>query len=119
MRAADIVPESIEAVDRDQIVEETTESFGEFLDVFRWVLLAFALIALFVSIFVIANTFAIVLGQRIRELGLLRAIGAGSGQVTGSVLLEALVVGIDRVDPGAAPRPGGRLAARSADRRIG
>ncbi len=90
---AQILPEGVEAVDRDQIVEETTESFGEFLNVFRWVLLVFALIALLVSIFVIANTFAIVLGQRIRELGLLRAIGAGSGQVTGSVLLEALVVG--------------------------
>ena len=90
---AEVVPQCVEAVNRDQIVEETTESFGEFLDVFRWVLLAFALIALLVSVFVIANTFAIVLGQRIRELGLLRALGAGSGQVTGSVLLEALVVG--------------------------
>ena len=90
---AEIAPVGVEVVNRDQIVEETTESFGEFLDVFRWVLLAFALIALLVSVFVIANTFAIVLGQRIRELGLLRAIGAGSGQVTGSVLLEAVVVG--------------------------
>ncbi len=90
---AEIAPAGVEVVNRDQIVEETTESFGEFLDVFRWVLLAFALIALLVSVFVIANTFAIVLGQRIRELGLLRAVGAGSGQVTGSVLLEAVVVG--------------------------
>ena len=88
------LPDKIEVVDREEIVKETTESFGEFLDIFRWVLLTFALIALLVSVFVIANTFAIVLGQRIRELGLLRAIGAGTGQVTGSVLLEALVVGI-------------------------
>ncbi len=85
---------SAEVIDRDQIVEEITESFGTFLDTFRWVLLVFAIIALVVSIFVIANTFSIVLGQRVRELGLLRALGAGTRQVTVSVMLEAVVVGI-------------------------
>ena len=88
-----IVPEGAEVVTKEQIIEETAESFGEILNIFRIVLLVFALIALLVSVFVITNTFAIVLGQRIRELGLLRAVGASTGQVTGSVLIEALAVG--------------------------
>jgi putative ABC transport system permease protein len=44
-------------------------------------------------VFIISNTFAILVAQRTRELALLRAVGASRGQVLGSVLLEALVVG--------------------------
>ena len=45
--------------------------------------------ALFVGAFVIWNTFSIMIGQRTRELALLRALGAGRGQVFRSVLAEA------------------------------
>lgn len=58
------------------------------------VLLGFAAIALFVSALVIANTFAILVAQRIRTLALLRCIGASRRQVFGSVLGEAVVLGI-------------------------
>src|SRR5690606_25822315 len=51
------------------------------------------LIALFVGAFVIYNTFSITVAQRIRELGLLRALGASGKQVVGSVVAEAFVVG--------------------------
>ena len=51
-------------------------------------------VALFVSIFIIYNTFAIVLGQRIRELALLRTVGADPRQIKRSVLGEAFVVGM-------------------------
>jgi putative ABC transport system permease protein len=44
-------------------------------------LLAFALVALFVSGFIINNTFAILASQRLRELGLLRAMGGSTRQV--------------------------------------
>src|SRR6266545_1985616 len=57
-------------------------------------LLAFALIALFVGSFIIYNTFSILVAQRGREMALLRAIGASRRQVLGSVLLEAVVVGL-------------------------
>lgn len=60
----------------------------------RTVLLAFAGIALFVGVFLIANTFTMLIAQRTRELALLRAIGAGRRQITHSVLLEALLVGV-------------------------
>lgn len=57
-------------------------------------LLAFAGIAMFVAGIVIANTFAILLAQRTRELALLRSVGARRGQVFGSVLAESAVLGL-------------------------
>lgn len=55
---------------------------------------AFAVIALFVSIFVIANSFSIVVAQRNREMAMLRAIGAGRRQVMAATFIEALLVGL-------------------------
>jgi putative ABC transport system permease protein len=60
----------------------------------RYLLLAFAGIALFVGGFVIANTLAITVAQRLRELATLRTLGASRRQVLGSVVLEAGVVGL-------------------------
>ncbi len=60
----------------------------------RTALLAFAGIALFVGVFLIANTFTMLIAQRTRELALMRAIGASRRQITDSVLLEALFVGV-------------------------
>ncbi|MFE4519979.1 ABC transporter permease [Kitasatospora sp. NPDC056783] len=59
----------------------------------RTMLLVFAFIALFVGIFIIANTFSMLVAQRTRELALMRAIGASRKQVTRSVLVEALLIG--------------------------
>ncbi|MGQ4515225.1 FtsX-like permease family protein [Streptomyces sp. DW26H14] len=57
-------------------------------------LLAFAGIALFVGIFLISNTFTMLVAQRTKELALLRAIGASRRQVRRSVLAEAAIVGV-------------------------
>ncbi|WP_035846812.1 ABC transporter permease [Kitasatospora azatica] len=59
----------------------------------RTMLLAFAGISLFVGSFIIANTFTMLIAQRTKELALLRAIGASRGQITGSVLVEAVLIG--------------------------
>jgi putative ABC transport system permease protein len=56
-------------------------------------LLALAVTALVVGAFMIANTFAIVVAQRTREFATLRALGASSRQLLGSVLTEATVLG--------------------------
>jgi putative ABC transport system permease protein len=64
------------------------------VDAIRYILLAFAGIALFVGGFVIANTLAITVAQRMRELATLRTLGASRRQVLGSVVLEASVVGL-------------------------
>jgi signal transduction histidine kinase len=58
------------------------------LSTFRRVLLIFAVIACVVSAFVIYNTFNILIAQRVREIALLRCVGAARGQIFGSVLLE-------------------------------
>ncbi|WP_030897506.1 ABC transporter permease [Streptomyces sp. NRRL F-5126] len=58
------------------------------------ILLAFAGIALFVGVFLISNTFTMLVAQRSRELALLRAIGASRRQVRRSVIVEAALVGL-------------------------
>lgn len=77
-----------------QVREDQKESIGTLLDIFKYVLLAFAAIGLIVGTFIIYNTFSMIVAQRNRELALLRAIGASRKNVSRSVLLEALVVGI-------------------------
>ncbi|MFS8522782.1 MAG: ABC transporter permease, partial [Micromonosporaceae bacterium] len=57
-------------------------------------LLGFAAVALFVGMFLILNTFSILVAQRQRELALTRALGASRRQVLTAVLLEAAVTGL-------------------------
>ncbi|MER5483083.1 FtsX-like permease family protein [Streptomyces sp. NPDC002812] len=66
----------------------------DFLDIMKWVMLGFAAIAFLVGIFLIFNTFSMLVAQRTREIGLMRAIGADSGQVLKSVVIEALLLGV-------------------------
>ncbi len=58
------------------------------------IFLGFAGVALFVGIFLILNTFSIIVAQRTRELALLRALGGSRNQMIGSVLTEAVVIGV-------------------------
>ena len=51
-------------------------------------------VAVLVGAFTIFNTLSITVAQRTRELGLLRMVGAGRRQVLGSVLVEALAIGV-------------------------
>ncbi|WNO74104.1 ABC transporter permease [Streptomyces sp. AM8-1-1] len=70
------------------------EEVGSFLDVMKYAMLGFAGIALLVGIFLIVNTFSMLVAQRTREIGLMRAIGSSRRQVNRSVLIEALFLGI-------------------------
>ena len=63
-------------------------------NIIKYILIGFGGIALFVGSFVIANTLAITVAQRIRELATLRTLGASRHQVLGSVVLEAVVIGL-------------------------
>ncbi|MBU2697300.1 ABC transporter permease [Pimelobacter sp. 30-1] len=93
--AADkVLPEGFEAVTGDQVAKESQDAIGTFLDVIQTFLTVFAIIAVLVGGFIIVNTFSILVAQRTRELALLRALGAGRGQVTRSVLVEAFVLSI-------------------------
>ncbi|NEB80642.1 ABC transporter permease [Streptomyces sp. SID14478] len=76
-----------------QLADDQAESISSSMSSMKTMLLVFAGIALFVGIFIIANTFTMLVAQRTKELALLRAVGASRRQVTRSVLLEAFVVG--------------------------
>lgn len=78
----------------EEAAEQAAAQIGEFLGFITTALLVFAGVSLVVAAFLIFNTFTIVVAQRTRELALLRAIGAGRGQVLATVLVEALVVGV-------------------------
>jgi putative ABC transport system permease protein len=84
----------VEILTGEELTKETQDQIGEQLSFFNTFLFVFAGVALFVGIFLIYNTFTIVVAQRLRELALLRAIGAKPGQVILSVVLESLVVGV-------------------------
>jgi putative ABC transport system permease protein len=77
-----------------QITEENKSDIEKGLSFLTLFLSIFALIAIFVGSFIIYNVFSISAAQRQRENALLRAIGASRSQVTRSLLVEALVVGI-------------------------
>ncbi|MFJ9695512.1 ABC transporter permease [Kitasatospora sp. NPDC101183] len=75
------------ADEQDRMIEQGFKTLSTFL-------MGFAGIALFVGIFIIANTFTMLVAQRTRELALLRAVGATRRQVSRSVRAEALLVGL-------------------------
>jgi putative ABC transport system permease protein len=83
-----------EVLTASEAVKQVGEPVRNFLGFFTYALLGFAAIGVVVGAFVIFNTFTILVTQRTRELGLLRALGASGGQVVRSVVLEALVVGV-------------------------
>jgi putative ABC transport system permease protein len=91
---ARLLPKGVQVVTGKTVLAEQTSSISQDLSLFSTALLIFALIALFVGAFTIFNTFSILVGQRTRELALLRAVGATRRQVFRSVLAEAAIVGL-------------------------
>ena len=89
-----VLPDGLEVLTRSDLVEEQVDTFNAFINIFQTILLVFAFIILFVAAFIIYNVFSIIVGQRIQEIGLLRALGATGKQVTNSIIAEALFVGI-------------------------
>ena len=88
------LPPGVEVVTGQTVVNENTSSVSQALSFFSTALLVFAFISLFVGGFTIFNTFSIIVGQRTRELALLRIVGASRRQVFRSVLAEAAIMGL-------------------------
>ncbi|WP_336085924.1 ABC transporter permease [Nocardia sp. SSK8] len=78
----------------DEVREDMKKQVSEALTFINYFLLAFGAIALIVGTFIIYNTFSMIVAQRLRELALLRAIGASRAQVGRSVVSEAVVIGL-------------------------
>lgn len=88
------LPDGLEVITGEQSAQETAGAINDIIDIFGNVLLGFAAVSLFVSAFLIFNTFAIIVSQRLRELALLRAVGASSKQIRTMIIGEALVVSV-------------------------
>ncbi|MFE7277772.1 ABC transporter permease [Streptomyces sp. NPDC057623] len=89
-----LLPDSAEAQTGQALADEQAEQIEQGLGSLKQVLLGFAGIALFVGIFLISNTFTMLVAQRTKEIALMRAVGASRRQITRSVLAEAAVVGL-------------------------
>ncbi|MPY61398.1 ABC transporter permease [Streptomyces spongiae] len=77
-----------------EVADANAKDVGEFMGVMKYAMLGFAGIAFLVGIFLIINTFSMLVAQRTREIGLMRAIGSSRRQVNRSVLVEALLLGV-------------------------
>lgn len=88
-----MLPARTEAVTGAALARENKNAVAGLMGTFQNILLGFAGVALFVSAFFINNTFSIIVGQRTRELALLRSIAATPGQVLRSVLGESVIIG--------------------------
>ncbi|EFM42917.1 efflux ABC transporter, permease protein, partial [Corynebacterium accolens ATCC 49726] len=84
----------IKAESGERLAEQTSEAMTEALKFVNYFLVAFGLIALLVGTFIIANTFSMIVAQRIKEFALLRALGASRRQITNSVVVESVIVGV-------------------------
>ncbi|MFF7533125.1 ABC transporter permease [Streptomyces bobili] len=76
-----------------EVADANQQNVNGFLNVMKYALLGFAGIAFLVGIFLIVNTFSMLVAQRTREIGLMRALGYSRKQINRSVLLEALLLG--------------------------
>jgi len=111
VRAAieDVIPDGTEVVTSAQVAEENAEGVNDFINAFGRGLLIFAFITAFVSAFIINNVFQITIGQRMRELALMRAVGASGRQVRRMITVESFILGLTATILGLA---GGVLVAK-------
>lgn len=90
-----VLPEGLaQAISGTDLAAQQSEEISRSNRSLSQSLLIFAGIALFVGVFIIANTFTMLVSQRSREIALLRAIGASRRQVVRSVLIEAALLGL-------------------------
>jgi putative ABC transport system permease protein len=116
---ADVHDPGIQVVSGATVASEGEQTVHQDLSILTDILLAFGFIALFVGVFVIFNTFSIIVAQRLRELALLRAVGASRQQVLGAVLGESLVIGLVASAAGVAAGIGLAIGIRAALSGIG
>lgn len=93
-RVDDALPASVTVRTSKQQASKQAKDIKDAFKFLSTALLAFGGIALFVGAFMIANTFSITVAQRTREFAMLRTLGASRRQVLGSVVFEAIVIGL-------------------------
>ena len=88
------LPDTVKVETGAQNTQTQRDDVGEFIDILRTALFIFAGVALFVASFLIFNTFSITVAQRTREFAMLRTLGAKRRQILGTVVTEALIIGL-------------------------
>ena len=78
----------------EEVAEETSDAIGALIDQVSIGILIFAFVTAFISAFIINNVFGITISQRLREVALLRSVGANAGQVRRMIVVEALAVSV-------------------------
>lgn len=93
---AKLMPKYYKVMTRDDANSEAIKALSTSAgtDITTTFLLSFGVLAMLVAALVIANTFQVLVAQRRRTLALLRTIGAKKGQLYGSVLFEAGILGL-------------------------
>src|SRR3954469_2343476 len=92
--AAALNGQPLQVLTEKAYVADQSKAVKDQFKFFSILLLVFAFISVFVAVFIIFNTFTVLVAQRTRELALLRALGASRGQVLRAVVLEAFLVGL-------------------------
>lgn len=77
-----------------QSVEQYKDSFGDQLDSFLFLIMAMLLLSIFIALLGIANTIALSVIERTREIGLLRAVGMSRRQLRSSIMWESVIVAV-------------------------
>jgi putative ABC transport system permease protein len=96
---SDVEPE-IEAAVADfptaevQSVEEYKDAIGAQFDAILLLMLGLLALALFIALIGIANTIALSVLERTRELGLLRAVGTSRPQVRSTIRWESVIIAV-------------------------
>jgi len=89
-----VVPDGTQVKTRAELIKEQNKTIESQLGFIQVFLLVFVVVAMFVGSFIIMNSFAMSVRQRVKEFALLRAVGASPGSVFGIVFLQAVVIGL-------------------------
>ncbi|MBT1172166.1 ABC transporter permease [Bifidobacterium sp. MA2] len=82
------------AITGDQLRDEYSQAIKDQLGFIQPLILIFAVIALFVGSFIIANTFSMIVRESMRGYALLRSVGTSPAQVFSTVIVQALMLGL-------------------------
>ncbi len=89
---SEALPPGARALTSEALLAEESQTVADVMGYIDAFALVFAFVSVFVGAYIIANTFRIVVTQRTREIGLLRAIAASGAQIRRMILLEATVI---------------------------
>lgn len=78
---------------RARYADESAQAINTGLGFVSVFLLVFVFLSIFIGSFVIANTFAMIVRQRMKQFAMMRAIGAKPATIFGLVIIQAILIG--------------------------